>query len=264
LDHYEKAWKKAVQLFGDNQVSSFIIAGLGEHWRSILWGCELLADIGVYPYVVPLRPIPGSPMEHCLPPRADTMHRIYTAAAAILSRKGLSAGRSKAGCVRCGACSALPWYEEKDADIVCHRARSEQERQEAFAIRKAVFVVEQGLFEKTDIDENDARSIHLVAKRAGKIVGTVRVFPLDGKGDWVGGRLAVSPGHRVGRVGATLVREAMKRVTKRGCRRFTAHIQQANVNFFKKLGWSPEGEPETYMGSPHQLMVADLDLVEED
>jgi hypothetical protein len=34
--------------------------------------------------------------------------------------------------------------------------------------------------------------------------------------------------------GALLVKEAMKRVKKKGCTRFTAHIQENNVSFFKK------------------------------
>jgi hypothetical protein len=64
IQHYERAWKKAVALFGPNQVSSFLIAGLGESPASIVWGSEVLADMGVYPFVVPFRPIPGSGMEN--------------------------------------------------------------------------------------------------------------------------------------------------------------------------------------------------------
>ena len=30
LERYEKAWKMAVEIFGPNQVSSFLIVGLGE------------------------------------------------------------------------------------------------------------------------------------------------------------------------------------------------------------------------------------------
>ncbi len=60
MQQYERAWKKAVTLFGPNQVSSFLIAGLGESPESIVWGSEVLADLGVYPFVVPFRPIPGS------------------------------------------------------------------------------------------------------------------------------------------------------------------------------------------------------------
>ena len=49
LKRYEEAWKKAVELFGPNQVSSFVVVGLGEDPHSIISGSSLLADMGVYP-----------------------------------------------------------------------------------------------------------------------------------------------------------------------------------------------------------------------
>ena len=32
----------------------------------------------------------------------------------------------------------------------------------------------------------------------------------------------------------------------------------ANVRFFERLGWCRRGEPELYVGLPHQLMSIDL------
>jgi len=56
----------------------------------------------------------------------------------------------------------------------------------------------------------------------------------------------------------------MKRVKKKGRTRFTAHIQENNVSFFKKLGWKPVGPLENYVNRSHQLMQADLEQVPED
>ncbi len=266
MDRYEAAWKRAVELFGPNQVSSFLIAGLGEPAASIVSGSETLADLGVYPYVVPLRPIPGSRMEDRLPPPAARMAEIYRAVARVLRRKGLSAGACRAGCVRCGACSALPLYEKPADAFLFHSARNRLEREQAFAIRHSVFVEEQKVFSGSDRDEHDAASTHLVAEKDSRLIGTVRVFadPESGNGRWIGGRLAVHRDFRIYRVGAGLVKEAMKRVKKRGCTIFSAHIQEQNVPFFKKLGWKPAGLPETFCGRPHQLMEADLDRVPEE
>ncbi|MFH0726696.1 MAG: MSMEG_0568 family radical SAM protein [Pseudomonadota bacterium] len=266
LAHYEKAWQRAVALFGPNQVSSFLIAGLGEPPESLVDGSEVLADLGVFPFVVPLRPIPGSRLENRLPPDAALMGRIYEAVAGILHRKGLASQKSLAGCVRCGACSALSFYEKPAADFTCHSARSERELSEAFAIRHRVFVDEQGIFTGTDRDEQDTISIHLIARQGEKMVGTVRVFPDPGNdnGHWIGGRLAVHPDYRVFRIGASLVKEAMKRVKKKGCTVFTAHVQEKNVRFFQKLGWTPIGSMETIRGRPHRHMRADLDRVPEE
>ncbi len=261
---YEAVWRRAVSLFGPNQVSSFLIAGLGEPPGSIVRGSETLADLGVYPFVVPFRPIPGSRMQHRLPPPPSVMKPVYEAVSELLVQKGLSQAACRAGCVRCGACSALPVYEKPPVRLTCHSARSLQEKSSALAIRKEVFVDEQGLFKDSDVDAHDAHSIHLVAKMDGAIVGTVRVFPTGENGHWIGGRLAVSKPHRVFRVGAALVKEAMKRVKREGCNEFTAHIQDNNIGFFKRLGWKPVGPRETYCDRPHQRMQADLNRVEKD
>ncbi|MCF8127388.1 MAG: MSMEG_0568 family radical SAM protein [Deltaproteobacteria bacterium] len=260
LTRYLKTWEQAVQLFGPNQVSSFILAGLGESPDSIISGSHLLADMGVYPFVVPLRPIPGSRMEAALPPDPKIMRSIYREVARSLSRKGLSYHQNLAGCVRCGACSALPAYEPANEKIVCHPSRTREEWEEAFSIRKAVFVEEQKLFKRTDVDEHDHKAIHLVAKHEDGIIGTVRVYRAGtGNGDWIGGRLAVKKGFRTSGAGERLVREAVATVKRKGCSYFTAHIQESNVSFFEQLGWKRIGPVKAHFGRPHQLMAANLD-----
>lgn len=265
LRQYENAWKKAVQLFGVNQVSSFIIAGLGETRDSVAWGSEFLADLGVYPFVVPLRPIPGSRLENALPPSPETMKKIYDAVAKILQTKGISTRNILAGCPKCGACSALSSYEGKEEDLICHSTRTRLEASEAFRIRKQVFVQEQGLFDQSDRDENDPGAIHLVAKYKNKIIGTVRVYRENtGSDHWIGGRLAVEKNFRATTAGSVLVKEAMKRVQKKGCAVFTAYIQEKNIPFFVKLGWTPIGSVKYHVGHPHQKMQANLSLVPKD
>ena len=260
LDRYETAWKRAVALFGPNQVSSFLIAGLGEPPESIVQGSEVLADLGVYPFVVPLRPVPGSEMEHAVPPDPELMKDLYRAVARILSLKGLSSKRSRAGCVRCGACSALSLYETPADRLICHTARTQAELAAAMAIRRRVFVEEQHLFQDSDADDHDPSAIHLVLKSGPDIVGTVRAFRGEsGNGHWIGGRLAVRKESRSFRSARLLVKEAMKRVKKRGCTRFTAQVQEKNVPFFSKIGWRAVGPRNPHLGLPHQLMEADLD-----
>jgi radical SAM protein (TIGR04043 family)/putative N-acetyltransferase (TIGR04045 family) len=262
LSAFRSAWRRAVELFGPNQVSSFLIAGLGERPESILDGCRYMADLGVYPFLVPHRPIPGSRLADELPPAPEVMNAIYADLAVILQERGLSASGSKAGCVRCGACSAAAAWELPARDLICLPARTQAEEKAAFAIRHKIFVEEQRLFAETDQDENDARSIHLVALRNGEVVGTVRVYPMQGEpGQWIGGRLAVIRSERAGGAGELLVREAMRTVKRLDCAKFTATIQKRNVVWFEKLGWWKEGEVFDLLGKPHQLMQADLTLV---
>jgi putative N-acetyltransferase (TIGR04045 family) len=205
-----------------------------------------------------LRPVPGTRIETLRPPSPSEIQPVYEAVAAIIQQKGLASANCKAGCVRCGACSALNAYERPAADIVYHSARTAAEIEAAMAIRHAVFVCEQKIFHSTDVDAHDATCSLIVAKKGETVVGTVRVYPQNENGHWIGGRLAVRSPYRAGNVGAQLVKEAIKHVQRKECKVFTAHIQQLNVPFFEKIGWKCIGPIEDYMGRPHQLMQADL------
>lgn len=113
LEHYRTAWRRAVELFGKNQVSSFLIAGLGDSAESLIAGARALCAMGVFPYVLPLRPVPGTRLERERPPAPDCMVAIYRGVAGLLREYGLSSRASRAGCVRCGACSSLSLFEDE-------------------------------------------------------------------------------------------------------------------------------------------------------
>ncbi len=76
---------------------------------------ERLIAMGVYPFVVPFVPISGTPLESHPAPTPDFMHAILQPLADMLARAGLRSGDIKAGCGRCGACSALSAYERTGA-----------------------------------------------------------------------------------------------------------------------------------------------------
>jgi biotin synthase-related radical SAM superfamily protein len=114
LERFEQAWQHAVELFGRNQVSTFVIVGLGEDLSTVIEGSKRVAAMGVYPFVVPLRPIPGSAMTAISPPVPSDLVSIYRSVAADLRKHELTTKASKAGCVRCGACSALPEFENDE------------------------------------------------------------------------------------------------------------------------------------------------------
>lgn len=104
---YGSALEYAAGLFGDGQVSSFILGGLGEAQETMKEGFEALATMGVIPFLVPFRPLPGSAMEHHPPPDPSYMAGLYLELADILIKYGLDISGHRAGCVRCGACSAI-------------------------------------------------------------------------------------------------------------------------------------------------------------
>ena len=104
---YESAWRRAVSAFGAGQVCCFILAGLGEDPGSVARGAERLCEMGVYPFLLPFRPTAGTPMVAAAPPAEEMMVELYETVAGLVDASGMSAGDCLAGCVRCGACSAI-------------------------------------------------------------------------------------------------------------------------------------------------------------
>jgi putative N-acetyltransferase (TIGR04045 family) len=136
------------------------------------------------------------------------------------------------------------------------------EREQAFALRRAVFCIEQGIFVGDDRDAVDEHAQTLVAVSCvggayDTVVGTVRIHEAE-PGLWWGSRLAVHAAFRHhGRIGATLIRLAVSSAHARGCTRFLAHVQSQNVAMFEKLHWQAL-ESEMLHGRPHSRMQADL------
>jgi radical SAM protein (TIGR04043 family) len=111
VDHYLAAWEAAVEVFGHGQVSTYFILGLGESLESVLAGCRAAIERGVYPFVVPLRPAPGSIRADGVPPSPEYVRAVYEAVAPLLADAEMLSQNARAGCVRCQACSALSTFE---------------------------------------------------------------------------------------------------------------------------------------------------------
>jgi radical SAM protein (TIGR04043 family) len=111
VSRYLTAFERAVLVFGRGQVSTYILAGLGDSAGDIVGMCRVLSAMGVYPFVVPFVPIGGTPLEAHLPPEAAFMQSLLAEVAAVVREAGLSQASIRAGCGRCGACSTLRAYE---------------------------------------------------------------------------------------------------------------------------------------------------------
>ena len=160
--------------------------------------------------------------------------------------------------------SASPSAPSASAPSVdCREVSSPAELEIHLRLRERVFVDEQGIFAITDRDDRDAdpATIHVLALCDGEVAGTVRLYPLDEEGIWCGDRLAVLPAHRARHVAEPLVRYAVRRSGELGGRLMRAHVQVANVRFFRRLGWTSLGGPADYLGRPHQDMVIELSRV---
>jgi radical SAM protein (TIGR04043 family) len=117
IEAYFSAWERAVAAFGSGQVSTYVILGMGEDEQTTIDGCKRAIDMGVYPFIVPLRPVPGSLMEDLLPPPREAVEAVYRKVVPYLAKKGMSSAGVAAGCARCQACSGIGAFERMDGGI---------------------------------------------------------------------------------------------------------------------------------------------------
>ncbi|MGH2721188.1 MAG: MSMEG_0568 family radical SAM protein [Actinomycetota bacterium] len=115
VEGYFRAWERAVEVFGRGQVSTYVILGMGEDRQVTLDGIKRAIDIGVFPFVVPLRPVPGSLMGHLEPPAASEVEEFYREVVPYMAARGMHSSDVKAGCARCQACSGMAAFE-RDGD----------------------------------------------------------------------------------------------------------------------------------------------------
>jgi len=110
LDDYRAAWREAVRVFGRNQVSTYLLVGLGEDPDELIVGAAELIALGVYPFVVPFRPQPGSlatEVDGARSPDAAVLEKVTLGVAEHLRLAGMTGAGQKAGCAACGACGLL-------------------------------------------------------------------------------------------------------------------------------------------------------------
>ncbi len=122
IEAYFAAWERAVAAFGAGQVSTYVILGMGEDEKTTVEGCKRAIDLGVYPFIVPLRPVPGSLMQDLLPPPREAVEAVYRQVVPYLAAKGMSSAGVAAGCARCQACSGMGAFERSDGGLRGGRA----------------------------------------------------------------------------------------------------------------------------------------------
>ncbi|KNB52688.1 GNAT family N-acetyltransferase [Streptomyces caatingaensis] len=145
------------------------------------------------------------------------------------------------------------------------------ELEHCFAVRRAVFVAEQGIPEAEELDAYDAEAVHLLAGGPDGPLGTVRFLHgaparrkyaragVDDDVTAVLGRLATVRAARGTGVGAALVRAVEAEARRLGLARVYLEAQTHALGFYERLGYAAHG-PEFDEGSgiPHRAMTKGL------
>ncbi|WP_328328987.1 MSMEG_0568 family radical SAM protein [Kribbella sp. NBC_00382] len=109
LAEYNAAWDEAVRVFGRNRVSTYLLIGMGEDPDELVAGAADLISRGIYPFVVPLRPMLGTlaRLDGVTAPDPRLVQDITARVAALLKTAEMQGADQGAGCAACGACSLL-------------------------------------------------------------------------------------------------------------------------------------------------------------
>jgi radical SAM protein (TIGR04043 family) len=114
-EFYLEAFVAAVEIFGRGQVSTYLLAGLGDTVESLHEAARVLIDLGVYPFIVPFVPVTGTPLATHRPPSAEFLRSVFVPVGQWLSEAGMTSNTVKAGCAKCAACSTLSTFETQSA-----------------------------------------------------------------------------------------------------------------------------------------------------
>lgn len=130
------------------------------------------------------------------------------------------------------------------------RAEWTSDSSELARIRRAVFVIEQGVSEAEEWDGLDADCTHVIAVTAdGTAIGTGRLLP-DGRI----GRMAVLKSWRGRGVGSALLNALISLARERGFAETRLHAQTHALAFYRKHGYEAHGEEFMEADIPHYEM----------
>jgi len=136
-------------------------------------------------------------------------------------------------------------------------AVDETDREDAFAVRRAVFVDEQGVPESLELDEHDADATHFVAYADGEAVGAARLRRVD-EGTGKVERVAVREPRRGEGWGRRLMDALEAVASEEGYETLVLHAQVPVVEFYRNRGYRTVGEEFEEAGIPHVEMVRSL------
>jgi len=135
-------------------------------------------------------------------------------------------------------------------------ARDASEREEALALRHAVFCVEQDVPLDEELDGRDAEALQLVALESGAVLGTCRLL-LEGERA-VLGRMAVAAPARGRGIGAALLEAADAAARAAGARHVVLAAQLAARGLYERYGYAASGASFLDAGIEHVRMEKPL------
>lgn len=123
----------------------------------------------------------------------------------------------------------------------------------ALIVRGIVFIGEQHVGYRDEVDEHEYSAVHILGELDGEPIAAARVR-FDGPSAWLQ-RFAVRKEHRGRGYGAELLRFAMQVARRCGFSTFHIHAQVTAKRFYSKHGFEVRGDTFLKAGIEHCLMV---------
>ncbi|MCH2077467.1 MAG: GNAT family N-acetyltransferase [Rhodobacteraceae bacterium] len=124
------------------------------------------------------------------------------------------------------------------------------------AMRRSVFINEQGVAEADEVDGKDGDAVHLLASLNGYPVGAARVLPMGTTAKI--GRVCVLRDHRGKGIGEAIIQECHSSARRLGATRAILGAQLSALSFYERLGYRAYGAVFDDAGIDHRMMEISL------
>jgi len=130
---------------------------------------------------------------------------------------------------------------------------SDSELEDAFEVRRRVFVEEQGISEGLVFDEHDGEALHMVVEDGERVIGTARILSLTTNQAKVERMAVLEPFRRKG-IGRKIISFLDEELRNRQVQLVVLHAQSGVVAFYKSCGFDELGSPFWEAGIKHIKM----------
>lgn len=136
------------------------------------------------------------------------------------------------------------------------RVSSKKELDDAFHVRKLVFVKEQRVPIAVEIDAFEQEAIHFVGYLQDTPIAAGRLRWIDHYGKLE--RLCVLQEHRGKHFGTKMIQAMEAEAVKNGYQQVKLHAQTHAIKFYEQLGYETHSEQFLEAGIPHVVMIKHL------
>jgi len=128
-----------------------------------------------------------------------------------------------------------------------------KEHEDAFAVRKQVFVEEQGVPLHLECDAEDASATHFIMYEGNDPVGAARLRNIVDDTAKIE-RVCILQDQRGKKLGALIMKEMEKHAISMNKKKLKLHAQSYAIPFYEKLGYTVTSPEFMDAGIPHRAM----------